>query len=272
MWTELAIGFAATMALQAMLFAAGFAIERLRPARVQGIDCLRLNALYVVVARLLYAALYPISGAATTLIVNALGGGLIALPDSGLGLLLAVLCYTLLMDGGEYLFHRAQHFFPALWAMHSLHHSDTAVNVSTAPRHFWGEMLLKAVTVYALVGVLVKVSAVVIVSYSVIGLYNYFLHMNIRIGFGRWSAWLNSPQFHRLHHSALPEHCDCNFNQFFPVFDLLFGTYRAPRPGEYPPTGLASGEAPARLSEMLLWPWRRFLTSLRTSPAVSPRA
>jgi sterol desaturase/sphingolipid hydroxylase (fatty acid hydroxylase superfamily) len=93
-----------------------------------------------------------------------------------------------------------------------------------------------------------------------LGLYNYFLHMNLRVGFGRWSAWLNCPQFHRLHHSALPEHLDCNFSQFFPVFDLLFGTYRQPAVDEYPPTGLVNGEKPLTLPDMLLWPWRRYRT------------
>ena len=128
------------------------------------------------------------------------------------------------MDAGEYLFHRAQHRIPFLWTMHSLHHSDPAVNVSTAPRHFWGEVLLKAVTIYALIGLLFKANAVVVAAYTGFGLYNYVLHMNLRIGFGRWQPWLNSPQFHRLHHSALPEHHNCNFNQFFPVFDVLCGT------------------------------------------------
>jgi len=84
--------------------------------------------------------------------------------------------------------------------------------------------------------------------------------MNVRIGFGRWSAWLNSPQFHRLHHSALPEHYDCNFNQFFPIFDVLCGTFRRPQPDEYPPTGLMTGDVPLKLRTMLFWPWRRVQT------------
>jgi sterol desaturase/sphingolipid hydroxylase (fatty acid hydroxylase superfamily) len=256
-WANALIGLAGTLAVQIGLIAFGFATEQLRPARPQGISCLRLNVAYVVSLRVIYAVLYPMSAAATTLIVNAFGGGLFELPASGLGLVIAAPCYALAMDGGEYLFHRAQHRFPVLWAMHSLHHSDPAVNVSTAPRHFWGEMLLKAVTIYALIGLLVKANAVVVGFYSVLGLYNYVLHMNLRIGFGRWSPWLNSPQFHRLHHSAQPEHQDCNFNQFFPVFDLLFGTYRRPKRDEYPVTGLQNGAIPLKLHEMLFWPWRR---------------
>jgi sterol desaturase/sphingolipid hydroxylase (fatty acid hydroxylase superfamily) len=256
-WTNSAISMAATLAVQIALIVFAFGIEQLRPARPQSISCIRLNIAYTAALRVIYAVLSPLSVGLTTLMVNALGGGLIELPASGAGLAVAIACYALAMDGGEYLFHRAQHRIPLLWAMHSLHHSDPAVNVSTAPRHFWGEILLKSVTIYALIGFLFKANAVVVGAYTVFGLYNYVLHMNLRLGFGRWQALLNSPQFHRLHHSALPEHYDCNFNQFFPVFDVLCGTYRQPRHDEYPPTGLASGDAPQKLYNMLLWPWRR---------------
>ncbi len=256
-WTDSAVNFAVILVVQIALIVFGFRIEQLRPARPQGISCIRLNIAYVAALRVIYAVLSPLSVGLTTLMVNALGGGLIELPASGMGLAVAIPCYALAMDGGEYLFHRAQHRIPLLWAMHSLHHSDPAVNISTAPRHFWGEMVLKSVTIYALIGLLFKANAVVVGAYTFLGLYNYFLHMNVRIGFGRWQALLNSPQFHRLHHSALPEHHDCNFNQFFPVFDVLCGTYCQPRHDEYPPTGLVNGDVPQKLHNMLLWPWRR---------------
>jgi len=256
-WSNSALSLAGTLATQIALIVLGFGIERLRPARPQGISCIRLNVEYTVVARVMYAVLYPLSVGLTTLTVNRLGGGLIELPASGVGLAIAVPFYVLLMDGGEYLFHRAQHRIPFLWAMHSLHHSDPAANISTATRHFWGEMLLKAITIYALIGLLVKANTVVVGFYTILGLYNYVLHMNLRVGFGRWQPLLNSPQFHRLHHSALPQHHNCNFNQFFPLFDVLCGTYRQPEKGEYPPTGLADAQAPRTLHSMLLWPWRR---------------
>jgi len=255
-WMQAAIEWATVLAVQIGLILFGCGIERLRPARPQGFRTLRLNLAYAASLRVIHTLLYPVSLACTTLLANKLGGGFIRLPESGVGLVIAIPCYVLAMDGVEYAFHRAQHRFPLLWAMHSLHHSDPAVNVSTAPRHFWGDLLLKSVTIYALVGAIFKVNPVIVGAYAGMGLYNYFLHMNLPIGFGCWSAWLNSPQFHRLHHSALPEHVDCNFNQFFPVFDVLCGTYRQPRYGEFPPTGLVNGETPLKLHNMLFWPWR----------------
>ncbi len=265
-WSNSVLSLAETLAAQIGIILFGFGIERLRPARSQGISCARLNIAYCAAARVVYTVLYPLSVGLTTLLVNALGGGLIELPASGVGLVVAIPCYALTMDAGEYLFHRAQHRIPFLWAMHSLHHSDPAVNVSTAPRHFWGDMPLKSVTVYAVIGLLFKANAVVVGAYTVFGLYNYVLHMNLRISFGRWQPLLNSPQFHRLHHSALPEHHNCNFNQFFPVFDVLCGTYRQPSHGEYPPTGLENGDAPRRLRDMFFWPWRQSRADSMSTP------
>ena len=69
-------------------------------------------------------------------------------------------------------------------------------------------------------------------------------------------AVLNCPQFHRIHHSSLPEHRDCNYAAVFTFFDVLFGTYRQPKTGEYPPTGIDAGERPHSLAEALVWPWR----------------
>src|SRR6185437_7825233 len=134
MWSDAALSLAQTIAAQIALLAFGFVIERLRPARSQGIGCIGLNVAYAAAVRVVYAVLYPLSVGLTTLLVNALGGGLIELPASGAGLVVAIPCYALTMDAGEYLFHRAQHRIPFLWAMHSLHHSDPAVNISTAPR------------------------------------------------------------------------------------------------------------------------------------------
>jgi len=260
MWANAATVVVGTLGIQLVLIGVGFFIERMSPAQAPDMPGFLLNLSYLMPQSLFNGALRPLCAAGTTLIVNALGGGLIELPSAGIGLLVvSVPCYFLAMDGGEYVFHRAQHRIPALWALHSLHHSDPSVNVSTTPRHFWGDPFLKAITIYSLVGLLFKANAAVIGAYGIFGFYNFFLHMNVRVGFGRWSAWLNSPQTHRLHHSYLPEHRDCNFAQFFTFFDTLGGTYRQPTPDEYPPTGLDSAEIPCNVHGMLLWPWRRQL-------------
>jgi sterol desaturase/sphingolipid hydroxylase (fatty acid hydroxylase superfamily) len=167
------------------------------------------------------------------------------------------------MDFGEYLFHLAQHKIPILWSLHSLHHSDRSLNTSTTLRHFWGDQLLKAVTIYSVAGLLLRPNPVIVVAYSVISYYNFFSHMNVKIGLGRFSWLINSPQYHRLHHSIRRHDYDLRYAALFPIFDILCGTYRAPKKGDFPHTGLAEISEPDSVLEAIIWPVRRRENTLR---------
>lgn len=262
---------ATVIALQIGLIAIGFAIEHLRPVRPPVLGHLRLNVMHLLPTAVVQAFVSPVLGASVTSLVNSAGGGLLVLPASGAGLLFGIVLFTVAMDAAEYAFHRAQHRYPMLWAMHSLHHSETDMNVSTTQRHFWAEQLLKTVTVYVVVGLLFRANPTILAFYAAFTVYNFFLHMNVRIGFGRWSGWLNSPQYHRVHHSCREEHLNCNFAALFPVFDLLFRTYRSVPADDYPPTGLGSHEQPRNLLDMCLWPWRRKVDERsKSAPLTTP--
>jgi sterol desaturase/sphingolipid hydroxylase (fatty acid hydroxylase superfamily) len=138
----------------------------------------------------------------------------VILPAEGFGLIPAALAYIVTIDLLEYLFHRAQHAIPVLWAMHSLHHSDPAVNVSTTSRHFWLEQAIKSVTIYLAASLIFAASPMIIIIYAAVAYCNFFTHMNLRVGFGRF-VLLNSPQNHRIHHSSEPLHRDKNFAALF---------------------------------------------------------
>ncbi|MDB5986986.1 MAG: sterol desaturase [Nevskia sp.] len=218
---------------------------------------------YTLVFVLAQTMIVPMISVATVLAVNTAGGGWIVLPAAGLALLPAFLLYAATLDFLEYLFHRLQHRIPMLWAMHSLHHSDVSLNASTTNRHYWAELGIKMLSIYLVAGLLFKPGAPILGAYAFVSFYNVFAHMNIRVGFGRWWTLMNSPQYHRIHHSIRPEHQNCNFAALLPVFDVIFGTYRRPRDGEYPPTGLASGDHPSGLTEAIFWPFRGMLRRFR---------
>jgi sterol desaturase/sphingolipid hydroxylase (fatty acid hydroxylase superfamily) len=211
-------------------------------------------------------ALGPACGALITLAINAAGGGLIVLPASGFSLIAGAAIYLVVMDFGEYAFHRAQHAIPALWAMHSLHHSDPHFDTTTSVRHFWLEPVIKSVTIWLAVALTFKAAPAIVALYTAASFYNMVIHSNTRLHLGRASWLINTPAYHRLHHSASPEHWDCNFAALLPVFDLIFGGYRAPRADERPRTGLDSGEAPQGLIQATLWPLRSWM------PKSAPRA
>jgi sterol desaturase/sphingolipid hydroxylase (fatty acid hydroxylase superfamily) len=252
------ISISATILLSLLGIGCGLLLERIRPVRGLPDRAAILNVAYMIAAALIQGAISPLVLGATAAVVSALGGGLLVLPAAGLGLVPAVVAYVVTVDFFEYLFHRAQHAVPALWAMHSLHHSDPAMNVSTASRHFWLEQAIKSVTIYLAVSLIFAASPLIILIYGLVAYYNFFPHMNLRVGFGRF-ALLNSPQNHRIHHSSQPVHRDKNFAGLFPIFDVMGGTQYRPAADEYPATGLDDGDCPVSLMEALAWPLRAAL-------------
>jgi sterol desaturase/sphingolipid hydroxylase (fatty acid hydroxylase superfamily) len=240
--------------LGAMAFCTIF--EILAPARKSERPDKSLNIAIGLVFMLLQATFGAAFGPAVTLAVNAAGGGLITLPSTGLGLVVGIAVFCLSMDLGDYLFHRAQHAWPWMWAMHSLHHSDPAFGTTTTVRHFWFEPMLKAMTTYLVVGLIFKAAPAILLSWVVLSYYNFISHSNVRLGFGRASWLINSPQYHRMHHSSASEYSNCNFASIFPIFDVIAGSYRRPRAGEYPATGIDTGEFPRSIVEAVCWPLR----------------
>jgi sterol desaturase/sphingolipid hydroxylase (fatty acid hydroxylase superfamily) len=264
------ISVLATILLSLLAIGCGLLLERLRPARGLPDRAAVFNVVYMIAAAFIQGAISPLVLAATAAAVSALGGGLLVLPAAGLGLVPAALAYVVTVDLFEYLFHRTQHAVPALWAMHSLHHSDPAMNVSTTSRHFWLEQAIKSVTIYLAVSLIFAASPLIIFIYGVVSYYNFFPHMNLRVGFGRF-VLLNSPQNHRIHHSSQPLHRDKNFAGLFPIFDVMGGTQYQPAADEYPATGLDDGDRPVSLTEAVAWPLRAALRRGFRQPAAPAR-
>ncbi len=168
-----------------------------------------------------------------------------------LPLWLGIVLFIVVQDLAEFLFHRAQHRVPFLWAMHSLHHSDPDMSALTASRHFWGDRLVKTFTVWSLAAMVITPTVEAVAVYFVLSLWHFAVHSNLDLDFGKWTWVINGPAYHRRHHSRLPEHYNCNFAALFPIFDVLTGSYQHPH--GRPETGLE--HRPANAAELLLWPF-----------------
>ncbi len=139
--------------------------------------------------------------------------------------------------------------------MHSLHHSDPDMSALTSTRHFWGDRLIKSFTVWPLAYLVISPTPVALATYFGVSLWHFLVHSNLRLNFGKWTWLINGPAYHRIHHSRLPEHYNCNFASLFPVFDILSGSYRYP--DCFPATGLE--QKPKNALQLLVWPivsWR----------------
>jgi sterol desaturase/sphingolipid hydroxylase (fatty acid hydroxylase superfamily) len=230
----------------------GILIERIRPA----LHCPIRGVIFNIVYWFPATFLQTITVGGVVMLTNMLVGGVIILPSKGWLLVPAIAAFVIVMDFSEYVFHRLQHRIPVLWALHSFHHSDETMNLSTTYRHFWADQALKAMSINLLVGLLFQANPPVLLAYSGIMLCNLFFHMNVPIGLGRCWLLLNSPQYHRIHHSSLTEHQDRNFAALFPIFDAIFRTAHRPQAGEFPATGLYDQDKPRDMIEALIWPVR----------------
>jgi sterol desaturase/sphingolipid hydroxylase (fatty acid hydroxylase superfamily) len=201
--------------------------------------------------------LIPVTSACAALLVNAAGGGLIPLRADGWWFLLSLAVFIFANDLFAYWVHRAQHRIPALWAMHSLHHSAEAVTLVTGARQFWLEQMTLA-AFFPVVAILFKTPPAVVTAASFLYFtFDNCAHLNVRIPLGKFAVIFNNPQFHRIHHSINPEHNDKNFCKMLPIIDFVFGTLWVPGRDEFPPTGLVSREKPRGLIDGALWPLRR---------------
>ncbi len=169
---------------------------------------------------------------------------------------LMVFLNLVLIDLIYYAYHRAQHRFYPLWAIHELHHSDAELNATSSYRTYWLELPVQGIiillpTLY-LFGGMGVVHGTVVMAFSLFFL--IFAHSNLRLSLGPCQKWVISPQIHRIHHSRLPEHRDQNFAQYFPVIDRIFGTYYYPQRDEFPPTGTHELESDATILKTFVRP------------------
>jgi len=179
------------------------------------------------------------------------------LADKGIGFsILMALLYIFLTDFIFYWYHRAQHQFKYLWVIHELHHSDTELNVTTSMRTYWLERPIQALLITIPITFLVGLDSRGVKIFPVLlTAWLFFTHANLKLRLGFLTPVICGPQLHRIHHSNLAEHQGKNLAQFFPIFDILFGTYYHPGYNEFPTTGLMEKSADNSISKVMIKPF-----------------
>jgi len=209
-------------------------------------------------------ALKPLLYTELSFVTRHFGQGLIsikAFPDNpALTLGLAVGAFLIVQDFCFYLWHRLQHNVRMLWHIHAVHHSERSLNSTSYMRQSWIDGLVQLLCVNVPCVLILNVSLEAQYdAYLIAAAWNFFGHSNLRLQLGFMTPVLTGPQLHRLHHSLLAKHQDKNFAQFFPFWDLLFGTYVPPERHEFPPTGLHQETRIESLRLMVSWPFRQWL-------------
>lgn len=168
------------------------------------------------------------------------------------------------IDLTAYVSHRTFHAVAPLWRVHSVHHSETDLDLTTGLRFHPVEALFVQGLLLLVIAVLgLPPGAVALAGLTVI-IQNFLTHANLRVPefAERWLRWLMiTPGMHRLHHSENVPEQNTNFGTIFSLWDRLFGTFRGELPEEAEPAryGLAEISDGSNLHALglLLLPFRR---------------
>jgi sterol desaturase/sphingolipid hydroxylase (fatty acid hydroxylase superfamily) len=143
--------------------------------------------------------------------------------------LIKLLIGLVVFDCWQYWWHRINHVIPFFWRFHAVHHSDAAMDASSAVRFHTVEIIYSSV-IRLMILPLIGLNIEHLLVYELILLpIILFHHSNIAI-----SAKLDkllrifivTPRIHWVHHSHIREETDSNYASLLSVWDRLFGSFR----------------------------------------------
>ena len=178
----------------------------------------------------------------------AAANGLGLCPVLGLGWPACAALTFVLFDLWMYAWHRANHRIPVLWRLHRVHHTDPAMDCTTALRFHPGEILLSTLANCLVLMALGMSLGMLVVYKSVMVLVILFHHSNLAVPAGldaRLRRVVVPPSMHRVHHSSNRAETDSNYGTVFSVWDRLFGSYRLRDDPEQIRFGIGTYDDPA---------------------------
>jgi len=133
------------------------------------------------------------------------------------------------MDYAYWWWHWANHMVPLFWRFHNVHHTDLDMDVSTASRFHFGEMIFSA-GFLSVAAILFGVGPIMLLVFFIAfeGA-TLFHHSNWRL-----PIWLErilnrvvvTPRMHGIHHSIVQRETNSNWGTIFSWWDKLHRTLR----------------------------------------------
>jgi sterol desaturase/sphingolipid hydroxylase (fatty acid hydroxylase superfamily) len=135
----------------------------------------------------------------------------------------------LLLDYTNYIWHILLHKLPFMWRFHLVHHTDLDLDLTTAFRFHFGE-LIGSVFFRGAAVVLIGISPSMVLIYEIVfEAATQFHHSNTKLHFG-FEKLLNkiivTPRMHGIHHSTVKNETDSNYSTIFSFWDRLHKTIR----------------------------------------------
>ena len=187
---------------------------------------------------------------------------LIAFYDNGHGPLATLplwvqgLMFLIVSDFLLYWTHRMFHG-GGFWKYHAIHHSSEEIEWISAARFHPVNLFLGTVAVDVLL-LVAGISPNVMLWVGPFTIFHSaFVHANLNWSLGPFKYVIATPVFHRWHHTSLEEGGNTNFAGTFPIWDVLFGTFRMPKgvlPDNY---GIDDQNFPEGISRQLAYPFQQ---------------
>ena len=183
----------------------------------------------------------------------------------------------LLLDYTNYLWHILLHKLPFLWRFHVVHHTDQDLDVTTAFRFHFGEMIASVFFRGAAV-FLIGVSPIIVLIYEIaFEAATQFHHSNTKLRF-RFEKALNklivTPRMHGIHHSVIRSETDSNYSVIFSFWDRLHKTIDLNKPQQQVVIGVPSYDNQEELTIGFLLklpftsirPWKKYPAKDKSNP------
>jgi sterol desaturase/sphingolipid hydroxylase (fatty acid hydroxylase superfamily) len=187
---------------------------------------------------------------------------LIAFYDDGHGplaqlpLWVQAILFLLLSDFMLYWLHRMFHG-GGFWKYHAIHHSSEDLEWISAARFHPVNLLIGTISVDVILLMAGISPNIMLWVGPFTTFHSAFVHANLNWTLGPLRYLLATPVFHRWHHTALEEGGNTNFAGTFPVWDVLFGTFRMPD-GKLPENyGKDEAGMPSEIAGQLAYPFRQ---------------
>jgi sterol desaturase/sphingolipid hydroxylase (fatty acid hydroxylase superfamily) len=167
-----------------------------------------------------------------------------------------------ILDCTFYYWHILNHRVPLLWRFHNVHHIDLDLDISTAFRFHFGEMIF-SIAFRALQVALFGIPMNLFLFYEILfQACTEFHHSNLRLPISierRLVKWIVTPRMHGIHHSMVQTETDSNFSVVLSVWDRMHRTIRLNVPQQEIRIGIPAYQDPSEQKpfRLLFLPFRK---------------
>lgn len=160
-----------------------------------------------------------------------------------------------ILDVVIYFQHRAFHKVDFLWRLHSMHHIDPMLDMTTGLRFHPLEIVISNFIKVGTI-LLIGINPLSVIIFEVgLNLLSMFNHSNIAISPGIErviNRILITPALHTIHHSKIKEEINSNYGFSVPWWDKALGTFKAR--GVYEQSEIRIGIVPMPQTKWQLFP------------------